>query len=272
MKTAIFNSYIMFINNDKNSPLNCIFAPQKIYLMKKLSIFLICSIFVTGVTAQDNDALSKHYLKVYRQALNYNDANAAINGLHNYIAINNSVVYKDTLSMLYFNIKSYFSSLLLAEEVYKAAPDNLNAMARTAECYDELGDPKTAAVLYEQVVPKTKNPYHTYKLAICQYQLKRTGESEASAKVALADTSSKKIGVKFTQMGGIEQTVPVNAAAANLLGVLKMDTKDFAGAQANFKQALTLYPDFAGAKDNLDMCEKNLKKAPVKSPAKPKGK
>ena len=92
-----------------------------------------------------------------------------------------------------------------------------------------------------------------------------------TAKRALADTTSKRIGVSFTQMGGIQQTVPVNAAAANLLGVLKMDTKDFLGAQANFKQALTLYPAFAGAKDNLDNCEKNLKKAPVKSPAKPKG-
>lgn len=239
--------------------------------MKKLSLFLVCFYFVTGVTAQDNEALAKHYLKVYNQAINYNDPNAAINALHNYIAINNSTTYKDTLSMLYFNIKSYYSSLLLAEEVYKAAPANIDAMARTAECYDELGDPKTAAALYEQVVPKTKNPYHNYKLAICQYQLKRTAESEASAKRALADTASKNIGVKFTQMGGIEQMIPVNAAAANLLGVLKMDTKDFLGAQANFKQALTLYPAFAGAKDNMDMCEKNLKKAPVKLPVKPKG-
>jgi tetratricopeptide (TPR) repeat protein len=239
--------------------------------MKKFSIFLICLQLVTGVKAQDNEALSKHYLKVYRQSLSYNDANAAINGLQNYIAINNSIAYKDTLSMIYFNVKSYYSSLLLGEEVYKAVPDNLNAMARTAECYDELGDPKTAAALYEQVISKTKNPYHQYRLAICQYQLKRTVESESSAKFAMADTASKNIGVKFTQMGGIEQTVPVNAASANLLGVLKMDAKDYTGALADFKRALSLYPDFAGAKDNLDMCEKNLKKVPAKSAAKPKG-
>jgi tetratricopeptide (TPR) repeat protein len=239
--------------------------------MKKIFIYLVCISFVTGVSAQDNEALSKHYLTVYRQAINYNDANAAINALHNYIAINNSIAYKDTLSILYFTTKSYYSSLLIGEEVNKAAPDNLDAMARTAECYDELGDPKTAAGLYEKVLPKTKNPYQYYRLAICQFQLKRIVESEASAKTALADTSSKSIGVKFTQMGGIEQMVPVNAAAANLLGVLKMNNKDFTGALVNFKQALTLYPDFAGAKDNLVMCEKNMKKAPVKSPAKPKG-
>ncbi|HMK25068.1 MAG TPA: tetratricopeptide repeat protein [Chitinophagaceae bacterium] len=242
--------------------------------MKKLIPVLLGLLIVSGATAQDNATLQKHYLKVYKQALAYNDANAAINALQNYIVTDNNLSYKDTLSMLYFNVKSYYSSLLLSEEVYKAAPENVIAMARAAECYDELGDPKTATELYEKVVPKTKNPYHIYRLGICQYQLKRTAECEASARAALADTSSKRIGVIFTMADGSQQTVPVDAAAANLLGVLKMDAKNFAGAKIDFQQALKLYPDFAGAKLNLDVCDKNLKggtKTPVKAPTKPKG-
>jgi tetratricopeptide (TPR) repeat protein len=128
--------------------------------------------------------------------------------------------------------------------------------------------------LYEQVVPKTKNPYHIYKLAVGQYQLKRTLECEASARAALADTNSKKIGVSFTSIDGNQQAVPVNAAAANLLGVLKMDAKNYAGAKTNFQEALKMFPDFAGAKQNLEACEKNLKgaaKPPAKTTAKPKG-
>ena len=73
---------------------------------------------------------------------------------------------------------------------------------------------------------------------------------------------------------GSQQTVPVNAAAANLLGVLKMDAKNFVGAKTDFQQALKLFPDFAGAKGNLDVCDKNIKggaKTPAKPPAKPKG-
>jgi tetratricopeptide (TPR) repeat protein len=242
--------------------------------MKKMIPVLLCLFVTYAVSAQDNDALKKHYQKVYKQALTYNDANAAINALQNYIAADNSIAYKDTLSMLYFNVKSYYSALLLADEVSKAAPENMGAMARAAECYDELGDPKTATGLYEQVVPKTKNPYHIYKLGICQYQLKRTLESEASARAALADTSSKSIGVVFTMADGSQQQVPVNAAAANLLGVLKMDAKNFAGAKLDFQQSLKLFPDFAGAKGNLDVCDKNLKtpvKNPPKPPTKPKG-
>jgi tetratricopeptide (TPR) repeat protein len=242
--------------------------------MKKLIPLFIGILVISGAAAQDSISLRKHHLKVYRQALAYNDANAAINALQNYIAADNNNRYKDTLSMLYFNVKSYYSALLLAEEVYKADAENVTAMARAAECYDELGDPKTAIELYEKVVPKTKSPYQIYKLGICQYQLKRTVECEASARVALADTSSKRIGVVFTMADGSQQTVPVDAAAANLLGVLKMDAKNFVGAKADFQQSLKLYPDFAGAKGNLDVCDKNLKtpaKVPSKPPTKPKG-
>jgi tetratricopeptide (TPR) repeat protein len=236
-------------------------------MMKKFVPFLFCLMTVTAVSEQDSEAMKKHYLKIYSQAITYNDISAAINSLHGYIAVDNSLAYKDTLSILYFNAKSYVSSLLLAEEVYKAAPANTEAMARAAECYDELGDPKTSVGLYEQVVPKTKSPYHIYKMAVGQYQLKRTLESEASARAVIADTSSKKTGVIFTSVDGSQQAVPLNAAAANLMGVLKMDAKNYTGAKADFQQALTFFPNFAGAKQNLDAAEKNLKggaKAPVK--------
>ena len=240
-------------------------------MMKKFVPFLFCLILAGGASGQDSAAMKKHYLKIYNQALAYNDVNAAINALHGYIATDNNLIYKDTLSMLYFTTKNYYSSLLLGEEVYKAMPGNLEAMARTAEAYDELGDPKTAVSLFEQVVPKTKNPYQIYKMAVGQYQLKRNGEAEASAKAVLADTSSKRIGVNFTSVDGRQQAVPLHAAAANLLGVLKMDAKNYAGAKVDFQQALTFYPQFAGARQNLDAVEKNLKGG-TKTPAKPKGK
>lgn len=236
--------------------------------MKRFFTVLAFSTLLSSGKAQDMNALKSHYLKVYNQGLVYNDVSVAINGLQGYLAIDSNVLYRDTLSMLYFSTKNYMSSLILAEEVFTAVPANVMAKARAAECYDELGDPKTATTLFEQVVPQTRNPYHIYKLAVCQYQLKRMGESEASARAALADTNSKRIGVNFMSVDGSQQAVPVNAAAANLLGVIKMDAKNFAGAKADFQQALTLFPKFEGAKQNLDACDRSLKGP--KPPAKPK--
>lgn len=242
--------------------------------MKKIILGLSCFAVVTAVKAQEPASLKTHYLKIYNQAVIYNDLNTAINALHGYIAIDNDIKFRDTLSMLYFNAKSYVSSLILAEEVYKTDAGNVEAMARAAECYAELGDPKSAVGLYEQVVPKTKSPYHIYKMAVGQYQLKRTLEAETSARAVIADTTSKKLGVIFNSIDGSQQAVPLNAAAANLLGVLKMDAKEFAAAKTDFQQALSFFPDFAGARGNLEICEKNLQgdsKAPAKTSTKPKG-
>jgi tetratricopeptide (TPR) repeat protein len=239
--------------------------------MKKFLPFFAALFVFYGAEAQDSAALKKHYLKVYTQALNYNDAGSAISALQNYIAVDNNVNYRDTLSILYFTTKNYYSALLLAEEVFAAAPANADAKARAAECYDELGDPAKATKLFEEVVPVTKSPYHLYKLAVCQYQLKRIAEAERSARMVIADTSSKNIGVAFTSMDGSVQAVRANAAAANLLGVLQMDAKNYAEAKKLFQQALTMHPEFSGAKGNLDVCDKNLKgtKPPTKPATKP---
>ncbi len=254
---------------------NCYFYNLiKTSTMKRITPFLCCLLITSAAVAQDADAMKKHYLKMYNQGLTYNDPTAAINSLHGFLALDNNMAYKDTLSMLYFGSKSYYSSLLLSEEVFAAQPDNAEAMARAAECYDLLGDPKASVELYEKVVVKTKNPYHIYKMAVGQYQLKRTLECEASAMAALSDTSSKRIGVNFVSGDGSQQAVPVNAASANLLGVLQMDAKNYAAAKPFFTQALTMFPQFAGAKQNLDVCDNKLKggaKPPAKLPAKPKG-
>jgi tetratricopeptide (TPR) repeat protein len=242
-------------------------------MKKNVLILLLAASSACAVQGQNDDHLKKHYLKTYGQALYYNDINAAINALHGYIAIDSNVAYKDTLSMLYFRGKSYVSALLLAEDVSKVDPNNIQAISRTAECYDQLGEPKTAITLYEKVVASRKDPYNMYKLAVCQYQLKRIGECEATAKAVLTDTSSAKTGVLFTMEDGTQQAVPVSAATMNLLGVLKMETKNYAGAKADFQKALTFFPEFAGAKGNLEVCDKNLKgvaKPPAKTPVKPR--
>jgi len=243
--------------------------------MKKWTLLLTTLTIVTAVSAQaDVEAMKKHYLKTYNHALEYNDVNAAINALHNYLAEDSNIMYRDTLSMLYYSVKSYYSSLILSEEVYKAQPNNLEAKARAADCYDELGDSKTSVSLYEEVCPITKSPYHYYKLALGQYQLKRLAECESSARIVIADTNSKKAGINFQMGDGSQQMVPVNAAAANLIGVMLMDAKNFEGAKPYFKQALAFYPKFAGADQNLKVCEDKTKgvKTPVKAPAnKPKG-
>ncbi|MFN9711253.1 MAG: tetratricopeptide repeat protein [Bacteroidota bacterium] len=217
-----------------------------------LTAFFYCLSFY--LFAQ-KDSLLNHHLKVYRNALKYNDPTMAMSALHGVIAIDSNSVYKDTLSMLYFARKSYYSALVLAEEVVRKDQSKLEAFGRAAECYQMLGEFKTAIQYYEQISAITKNPYYYYQLAVSQYSLKRMGESEENCKKVMTDTISAKIGVAFMNSDGSEQAVPVHTAAKNLLGVIQMDAKNYAEAARLFKEALTLFPQFAGASENLKAAE-----------------
>lgn len=237
--------------------------------MKKILPLLALTAFFSISYGQSpiTDSLKKHYLKTYNQALHYNDVSSAIGALQGYLAIDNNILYKDTLSMLYFSGGSYISSLLLAEEVTQSTPANYRAVARTAECYRQLGDVKKAIDAYEKVCPVLKEPYYYYQLASSQYQLKRVGECETNLQRVIADTASNRTAVNFTLEDGRVQQVPASAAAYNFLGIIRMEANDLAGAQKNLQQAMKLYPEFLGAQQNLQLCESKMK--PAKSTAKP---
>ena len=244
--------------------------------MKKIVFALSLALACCSITtkAQDN-SLKTHYLKVYTQALQYNDVDVAIQAMHGYIAIDSNITYKDTLSYLYFINKNYYSSLVLAEEVIQKDAKNVMAKARAAECYQLLGDSKTSVNYFEQVTPVTKSPYHIYMLAVGQYSMKRLAECESNCKLILADTMSNKIPVNFNNGDGTDQVIPVSAGAHNLLGVMQMEAKNYEAANSSFQKALALFPQFVGAAQNQKVCQERMGKggkAPVKAPAGPKPK
>lgn len=236
--------------------------------MKKIVAIIGCCLFTFFASAQSNDSLKKHYLKVYNQAVRYNDVATAVSALHGYLATDNSLKYRDTLSMLYFTTGSYYSSLLLAQEVSDGDPSNSLAMARVAECYQHLGDPKKAIDAYEKVVPVLKDPYYYYQLASSQYTLKRLGECEANLQRVIADSNSKRVAVNFALGDGRSQQVPANAAAYNFLGIIKMEANDLATSKKNLELAVAAYPEFVGAKQNLELCETKLKGGKTAPPSK----
>jgi len=240
--------------------------------MKKICLFLAGAIVMNTSQAQLSvkDSLREHYQKTYQQGLQYNDINVAINSLQNIIAETtgkNEMLLKDTLAMLYFASKSYYSSLLLSKEVYQANPNNVNARARAGECNQNLGEIKSAIEDYEKVTPILKNPYYYYQLAACQYGLKRYTECLVSVSKVLADTNSNKIAVSFILPNGDEQRVPASAGALNMAAIMKLDTKNYADAKLLLENALKIYPEFQGAQQNLKFCNENLKPTKATKPA-----
>ena len=84
-------------------------------------------------------------------------------------------------------------------------------------------------------------------------------ECEVNIRKVLADSNSNKIGVVFILPNGNEQQIPVSAAVLNMAAVMKMDAKNYADAKNYLENALKIFPDFEGAKQNLNYCNENLK-------------
>ena len=56
--------------------------------MRKILILSYCSLISVSLNAQPGmDSLKKHYVRIYNQAVRYNDVNTAINSLHGYLAM-----------------------------------------------------------------------------------------------------------------------------------------------------------------------------------------
>jgi tetratricopeptide (TPR) repeat protein len=231
--------------------------------MKTFLTVVILISAVVNATAQQSLLTKQHYLNVYQRGLKYNDVRTAIAGLNGYLSLGEEATYKDTLGLLYFVNKEYFSALIISQETFDADKNNLQALERIATCYSELGDVKSSVEKYETLTKATKKPYHFYQLALGQYQLKRIAECKQSLQAVITDTASKNTAIIFNTANNENQTVPALAAGYNMLGVLEMDVKNLDAAKAMFSKALAVYPNFVGAAQNKQLVEKPTKTKPV---------
>jgi tetratricopeptide (TPR) repeat protein len=171
--------------------------------MKLTAAILLWLISSFSIQAQNPN--KQHFLNVYKRAIKYNDIRTAISSIQNYLAIDDEIRYKDTLGTLYLLAADYYSSLLISKEVLDVEKTNLSALERVAECYNQLGDLKSAVEHYEKLAVATKNANHYYKLAEAQYQLKRIAECGQNLQMVIADTNSKHIPTPFSIGGGKAQ-------------------------------------------------------------------
>jgi tetratricopeptide (TPR) repeat protein len=91
-----------------------------------------------------------------------------------------------------------------------------------------------------------------YKLAVCQYGLKRNAESMANVDRILGDkkATDQKITITYETSS---QDVPVLAAALNVGGIILIDEKKLEDAKLYFESALKLDPNFVLAQNNLQV-------------------
>jgi tetratricopeptide (TPR) repeat protein len=238
--------------------------------MKRLffSLLFVASLLTGALKAQDAYEVQQ---KCYRNALKNYDLQAATIALYNMIALKpEKADLNDSLALLYFAGERYPQAYLVGEQILKTNPDRSDILELVAVSKQNLGMIKESLADYEKLYAAEKSLYYLYQMATLQYQLKRYGECVASLDQIINNPESAKQKVNIVIQGG-SQDVPMNAAALNVKGICAMELNQEEAAKDNFTKALSVFPDFALAKGNLELLNKKASqdKQTPKAPSTP---
>lgn len=230
----------------------------------------------TTAPAQANTATnSKEYEmeeRIFKEALQFNDALVARVALFRMIQMKPEAknLY-DTLAYLYFGSGQYNEAMVLAERVYNEDNSKLGMLEVKAISEQNLGMLKEALNDFENLYAKAKDIRYLYQIAAMQYDLKRVAECSNSINMILSGDDKDKATVPFFTQDRRRQDVPIKAAAYNMRGVLAGDLGEFDLAAKAYEEALKLFPEFALAKNNLEVIKKRKEaKTETKPSATPK--
>lgn len=224
----------------------------KLKLMKRIFIIISLLIAASAVAQTANDVVFEQ--QKLKQALAYGDKAVAANAMLSIILLEGpKSVYKDSLAYLYFNDRNFISCFLVTDDILKNKPDNLELMEMNAISLESMGATEKASEAYGNLLAKTNNNYHAYKLAGLQFGMKKFEEAYASIKKAdkLPDDGSAKI--TFQVNKNYNQEVGLKAAMAYLEGIIAMNLNKNVEAKLSFERAIKLFPEFVLAKTKLDV-------------------
>ncbi len=240
----------------------CIVYLYKMMEKRTLLTYLLGLLLPFTIQGQKNTQADNHLSQnaheiVYRNALNYGDLQTAVHALHYMIAKSPEVKErKDTLCMLYYNLKMYSQARNLAMEILALDPSKTGILEINGLACEFMGLKVEAIGHYERLFQLTDKPYFLYQVASHQYQLQRFGECEANLLKIISHAGSPQEIVLIAVSENEKQKVPLVAAAQNILGVIKLEKNDKPAAIKAFESALIIFPDFGLAKSNLEIAKK----------------
>jgi len=198
-------------------------------------------------------------IKIYQQAVHYNDPLTKIYALHHRIATEGaSFGLLDSLAQAYFEAGFYRQAIAVVDEILPQQPRNATLAEIKALSYYYLQDLKKAIEAYEKLYEITSEPLHLYQVVTLQFNLQRYGECQANIDRLLNLPESGQARVRITTPEGQTQEIPLSAAAYNVRGVIYRLQKEYDKAKEAFEKALQIAPEFLLAKGNLEDMQKEV--------------
>jgi tetratricopeptide (TPR) repeat protein len=197
--------------------------------------------------------LTEHFLRKYATAERWNDAELMKSALLDIIVENpgyDSLIAE--LGYFYYSDQKYASALLIAQDLLRRQPKNINYLEMAATSAQQLGAADKALQHYESLYLINNNIRTLYQVAFLQYQLKRYAECTTSIDIIMGKPELATEKATFQDAKGLAKEYPMKVSVLNLKGLLLLDQNDKAGAKKAFMEALAISPDFMLAKANLE--------------------
>jgi tetratricopeptide (TPR) repeat protein len=227
-------------------------------LIYLLNFFLVGGIAQQSLAQTSADSLvttdkQRECIDIYHRAIKYNDYSTAAFALVQYLNAGGHKTYQDTLAIVYYNQNNLGGAYKLANELYTENNKNVTALTLLADISSRGGEAKISLEWYEKLCALSPSPYNFYQLGSKQFILERRLECRQSLQKVIADSvESAKQTVSLEVSNGYFEQVPVLAASYNMLAVLAFQDKKTTEAEALYKKALEIAPNFVIAKQNLD--------------------
>lgn len=221
-----------------------------------LSGFAILMAFNFNLHAQEetkNEAQIERAKQKYNRSLKYNDFAVAKDAIYDLIILEpNNNSYLDSLAYMYFEFNQYASAALVSRDALKKEPNNQMMLQIGAKSLDQLGALDQSLKMYQKLYNISDDGFVLYEVIQKQYDLKQYDDAMINSELLLGKRIVEGSRVYAKDEAGNEIEVPFKAVIKNLQGMIARAQGDEESAKKYFNSALSLAPNYALPKENLN--------------------
>lgn len=217
-----------------------------------LSVFTIIAVFSFDLQAQ-NEAQIERAKQKYSKSIKYNDFAIAKDAIYDLIILEPSnTSYLDSLAYMYFEFNQYASAALVGRDALKRNPNNQMMLQISAKSLDQLGALDQSLKMYQKLYTISDDGFVLYEVIQKQFALEKYDDAKINTELLLGKRIVEGSRVYAEDEAGNEIEVPFKAVIINLQGMIARRQGDEESAKKYFNSALTIAPNYALPKENLN--------------------
>lgn len=225
---------------------------QKAFL-SGLAILLAFSFDLNAQDSTTNEAAIERAKQKYNRSIKYNDFAIAKDAIYDLIVLEpNNSSYLDSLAYMYFEFSQYASAALVSRDALKRNPNNQMLLQIGAKSLDQLGALEQALKMYQRLYNISDDGFVLYEIIQKQYDLKQYDDAMINSELLLGKRIVDGSNVYAKDEAGNEIEVPFKAVIKNLQGMIARAQGNEESAKKYFNSALSLAPNYALPKENLN--------------------